>query len=123
MKKGILQLFVAIAVVAGLVGCTSMTGKTAKENFEDATISASVKTNLATDRASTLTAVDVDTVNGTVYLTGTVADQAAKQRASDLASQVDGVARVVNSLQIRGTAAGDAPRDIDVETDTDRDDY
>lgn len=122
MKNPIIRTLVAGALVALVAGCTSTTGKTVGQNFDDATISAAVKTNLATDRARTLTAIDVDTVRGTVYLTGTVPNQAAKDRAAELANEVDGVERVVNNLQIRDRFAGDAPQDSDADSDSDLDD-
>lgn len=101
---------VAILVVAaGLAGCTAMTGQTAGRNIDDAAITTAVKAKLAGDRAATLTSVDVDTVDGTVYLNGTVPDAAAKQRAASLARRVDGVVAVENNLQPRPAAAGDAP--------------
>ena len=39
-----------------------MTGSTAGQNVDDSTITASVKTKLATEKLSTLTRVEVDTV-------------------------------------------------------------
>ena len=58
---------------------------------------------------TSLTRVDVDTVKGTVYLTGVVPDAAAKTRAQELAHRVDGVANVVNNLKTESTNAGDTP--------------
>lgn len=107
MKRISRWLFVAALV--GAVGCSSMTGRTAGRTIDDAAITAAVKTELATDRAKTLTSVDVDTVNGTVYLNGMVPDGDAKRRAEQLARSVDGVGRVVNNLQTRPVQAGDAP--------------
>ena len=103
------KMIVALAVVAGLSACTAMTGRSASRNIDDATISASVKSHLATDKVSSLTGVDVDTVRGTVYLTGTVPDLQAKQRAGEIASNVKGVQKVVNNLQTR-SISGDVPR-------------
>jgi BON domain len=101
----------AMLLFVGIAACSSMTGKTAGRNVDDAGITASVKSKLAaTDSARTLTAVDVDTVNGTVYLTGVVPDASSKTRATDLARDVHGVKRVVNNLQTKSSAAGDAPR-------------
>ena len=99
----------AFAVAIALAGCTAMTGETAGRNIDDAAITAAVKTDLARDTVTTFTAVDVDTVNATVYLTGTVADPAAKERAGRIARHVDGVGKVVNNLQTRSVRAADAP--------------
>jgi hyperosmotically inducible protein len=103
------RIVAAVALAVGIAACTSMTGRTAGRNVDDATITADVKAKLAGERASTLTSVDVDTVNGTVYLTGTVPSTTTKHRATELARDVRGVVRVENNLQVRTTAA-DAPR-------------
>ena len=109
MLTSAVRLAAALIVALALAGCTSMTGRSAGQNIDDAAISAAVKTKLASDKVATLTSVDVDTVNGTVYLNGTVSDAAAKQRAASLARQVDGVVAIENNLQTRTDAAGDAP--------------
>ena len=81
------------------------------EPLDDAVISAAVKTKLARDRTATLTGIEVETVNRTVYLRGTAPDGAAKQRAASLARRVDGVVAVENELEVtKTTRAGDAPQ-------------
>lgn len=110
---------VALSLLALVAGCQSMTGRTAGENVDDAAITASVKSKLAADRAGSLTSIDVDTVSGTVYLTGTVPDASAKERAGELARDVDGVRSVVNNLNTRGSMAGDAPDTDERDTETD----
>jgi hyperosmotically inducible protein len=82
------------------MGCAALTGKTAGRNLDDATITATVKTNLAAEGAATLTKVDVDTNEGVVYLNGVVDSTAMKQRAAEVARQVSGVKNVVNNLQV-----------------------
>jgi hyperosmotically inducible periplasmic protein len=96
--RSMLALVVLVALAAG---CTSMTGKTAGQNVDDASITASVKTKLAAEKPATLTKVDVDTNKGTVYLTGNVETPAIKERATELARQVSGVREVVNNLKIQ----------------------
>jgi osmotically-inducible protein OsmY len=108
-NAGSRNLALALTLVVALAGCATLTGRTAGRNIDDAAITAAVKTKLASDKAATLTAVDVDTVNGTVYLNGTVPDAAARQRAAALARQVDGVVAVENNLQTKSTTAGDQP--------------
>ena len=87
-------------------GCTTMTGRTASASSEDAATTAAVKSQLVADRPANLTAVNVDTVNGTVYLTGAVERPEQRMRAEQLAWQARGVRQVVNNLQVRqpGTA-------------------
>ena len=87
-----------------LTGCVALTGKTAGRNLDDASITASVKTHLAEDRAITLTRINVDTNNGVVSLNGVVDNVTMKQRAAEIASETDGVKRVVNNLQVQAAS-------------------
>jgi hypothetical protein len=66
----------------------------------DSTITAKVKAKLASEKASTLTKVDVDTRQGVVELNGTVDSERTRVRATELARQVDGVRDVVNNLKV-----------------------
>jgi hyperosmotically inducible periplasmic protein len=88
-------------LLAVTAGCTAMTGKSAGQNVDDTTITAQVKTKLAAEKPATLTKVDVDTNQGTVYLTGNVENATVKARATELARQVAGVRDVVNNLKIQ----------------------
>jgi hyperosmotically inducible protein len=89
-------------------GCQAMTGKTAGENVDDASITARVKAKLVAEKAANLTRVDVDTTNRTVYLNGVVQSPEERTRAEELASSVSGVKQVVNNLQVekRGASLG-----------------
>jgi hyperosmotically inducible periplasmic protein len=100
MRYGVRAFLVMVTVVALAAGCTAMTGKTAGQNVDDAAITAQVKAKLAAEKAVTLTKVDVDTNQGTVYLTGNVESAAMKARAAELARQVAGVREVVNNLKV-----------------------
>jgi hypothetical protein len=77
-------------------------GREVRKGWSDASITAAVKTKLAGASPATLLKVDVDTTNGIVQLNGTVDNERAKQRATELARQVDGVRRVVNNLRVQG---------------------
>lgn len=92
---------VLMLAAAVLVGCQAMTGRTAGQTVDDATVTAAVKSKLVADRAANLTRVDVDTTNGTVYLNGVVETPEQKARAEALARQVQGVRKVVNNLQVQ----------------------
>ena len=69
--------------------------------WQDASITAAVKWKLATDRIDSLKNIDVTTDQGTVALNGRVATADMRTRAETLASQVAGVRRVDNNLQVR----------------------
>ena len=89
----------ALALFAG-TACQTATGRTAGTYIDDTAITAQLKSRLAAAQAETLTRVDVDTRNGTVYLTSTVADAAMKARAEEIARTQEGVTRVVINLQV-----------------------
>lgn len=100
--RHLFRSMLALALLAAVTaGCTAMTGKSAGENVDDASITASVKSKLAAEKPATLTKVDVDTNKGTVYLTGNVENADIKAKATALARQVSGVREVVNNLKIQ----------------------
>jgi hyperosmotically inducible protein len=74
----------------------------AADKVADAAITASVNAALARDPSLSAVRIDVDTVNGTVSLKGSAPDQAARSRATELASAVKGVTNVDNQLEVRG---------------------
>lgn len=97
-----LRSILAMMLMIGLLSaCQAMTGETAGQNVDDTTLTTSVKTSLATDKASSLTRIDVDTVQGVVSLNGVVASAEDKARAEQLARGVKGVKKVVNNLQVQ----------------------
>jgi hyperosmotically inducible protein len=105
MRYSIFRVF-SIALLFSMltVGCTTLTGKTAGTNLDDATITTSVKTNLASeDKMKTLTSIDVDTNRGVVSLNGVVSSTAEKSRAGEIAKQTRGVEKVINNLQVAAT--------------------
>ena len=106
MRGPMFKVVVALLMlVAFASGCQSMTGRSAGRVFDDSTITASVKAKLAAEKAASLTRVGVNTVNGEVHLDGVVDSVDQKVRAEEITRQVNGVVRVVNSLQISGTPA------------------
>jgi hyperosmotically inducible protein len=98
--RRILKSLVLMWLIFSLAGCRAMTGKTAGENIDDASITASVKTKLVAEKASNLTRIDVDTNGGIVHLNGTVQSPQQKAHAKEIARDVKGVKKVVNNLQV-----------------------
>jgi len=94
---------IAIALLLSVAGGTAMTRETAGQNVDDSTITASVKSKLAADKLGSLTRIDVDTTRQVVSLNGIVESPEQKARAEQLASQVSGVKKVNNNLQIQKT--------------------
>ncbi len=66
----------------------------------DASITAKVNAALAADDQLKAIAIDVDTTNGRVQLTGTAPNSEARERATTLARAVDGVVEVDNRLTV-----------------------
>ena len=94
------RLVVTLVVLFLMTGCQAMTGATMGQNIDDGNLTSSVKTKLATDKVVSLTRVGVETNNGIVVLTGEVETAQEKSRAGTVASQVKGVKRVINNLQV-----------------------
>jgi len=90
-----------LVLVMTAAACQSTTGRSTGTTIDDPGITASVKSKLVADKAANFTRVDVDTSNGTVYLSGTVESPERKSRAEQLAWQANGVRSVVNNLQVQ----------------------
>ena len=78
-----------------------MTGKTAGQTIDDATITASVQGKLTGDKLSNFTPINVDTDRSVVTLNGVVPSTEEKSRAEALARQASEVTSVNNNLQIQ----------------------
>ena len=100
MVRAFKTLTVMVAFLLLITGCQALTGETMGQNIDDSTLTSYVKTKLAEDKLVTLTRVGVETNNGIVYLTGEVETAEQKSRIGSLASQVKGVKKVVNNLQV-----------------------
>jgi len=101
MFKASYSFLVVLLVALYLSGCTSITGETMGQSIDDTTITTTVKSKLAVDKASSLARVGVETTRGVVQLTGVVESAAMKDKAAAVARSVDGVKNVVNNLQIQ----------------------
>jgi hyperosmotically inducible protein len=80
--------------------------RSAGQTVNDATITARVKSALVGDDLVKARNIDVDTKSGVVWLNGTVASDAEKNKAISLARQVDGVREVQNRLTIGSASTG-----------------
>jgi osmotically-inducible protein OsmY len=73
----------------------------AGQAIDDAAITASVKSKYLLDDTLKGLQIDVDTEQGIVRLTGSVQDDAAKERATQIAQGVEGVMNVDNQLTVQ----------------------
>jgi osmotically-inducible protein OsmY len=98
----VLQSVLGLMMLLGvLAGCQSMSGQTTGEYIDDAGLTAAVKTKLTNQQVSSLTRVEVETVQGKVHLTGIVKSEADKAEAARLAKSVKGVKRIDNDLMVQ----------------------
>jgi hyperosmotically inducible periplasmic protein len=96
------QILMALGVSLFLTVACQTNPQTTGHYIDDTAITTSVKTQLATDGAlKTMTQISVKTVENTVYLTGVAPTLQAKNRAEEIARQVDGVHSVVNNLTVQ----------------------
>lgn len=103
MRHALAHISAALLLLTTVAGCASLTGETARENLDDAAITAAVKAKLAAEKASILTRIGVETVQGTVHLSGIVETTALRERAAATARQVQGVRAVVNKLKVQAS--------------------
>lgn len=104
LKGGAVALVLLVATSAGC----SLAGRTFGTYVDDQTVTGAIKMRLARKEPRTVTRVNVDTFQGTVYLSGEVANAIQKSDAEIAAWQVDGVTQVVNDLSVRGERAAAA---------------
>jgi hyperosmotically inducible protein len=67
----------------------------------NAALTAKIKSKMALDDTIKAAAIDVDTTDGVVTLTGHVGSAAERERALQLARETDGVSSVVDRLSIQ----------------------
>ena len=97
----------AFAVVAGATvlastGCAVMRGQESAGNYvDDATITTAVKAKFVEDKTVDAASIKVETLKGTVQLSGFAKSQAEKMQAENIARNTKGVRAVQNSLLVR----------------------
>ena len=97
---------IALAILTGATlatsGCAVMRGQTDAATWvDDKTITAAVKAKLLEDRTTGGMSINVDTLNGTVALSGFAKSAAEKQQAEVIARNTKGVREVRNNLVVR----------------------
>ena len=101
MARFIQRVVPILSLVSLLTGCQALTGETLGQNIDDTNLTAVVKTQLAREKLSTLTRIDVDTNRGVVSLNGVVESPEQRARVEEIARGVSGVRDVVNNLQVQ----------------------
>jgi hyperosmotically inducible protein len=97
---------IALAVLTGATvlgsGCAVMRGQTDAATYvDDRTITTAVKAKLIEDKNTGGLSINVDTLNGTVALSGFAKSQMEKDQAGLIARNTKGVREVRNNLVVR----------------------
>ncbi|MFD0667801.1 BON domain-containing protein [Ramlibacter sp. MAHUQ-53] len=101
-----LALAALTGLALGTTGCTVMRGQSTVGTYvDDAAITASVKAKLLEDKTTGGMSINVDTLNGTVALSGFAKSQAERTQAEALARSTKGVRDVRNNLIVRPPAS------------------
>jgi hyperosmotically inducible protein len=75
---------------------------TVGDKLSDTSVTTRIKADFSVEKLLQGTAIDVDTSDRIVTLRGTVASNAAKERAAEIARSTEGVTRVVNQIVVSG---------------------
>jgi hyperosmotically inducible protein len=97
----------AFAAVAGVTIVTATGCSVAREQqtlgsyVDDAGITTAVKARMAEDKSVSATSISVETLNGTVQLSGFAKSQTEKNQAESIARNTKNVREVRNSIVVR----------------------
>ena len=91
----------AITVVTATGCAVARNQETVGSYIDDAGITTAVKAKMAEDKTVAATSISVETLNGTVQLSGFAKSQAEKNQAEALARSTKNVREVRNSIVVR----------------------
>jgi len=97
------------AAYGGYKGATDK--RTIGSMVDDSAISISVKSKMIADEFVKARHIDVDVLNGVVFLVGVVESSSQRRMAADIARSVEGVIRIENQLLVGKTTAGQVLND------------
>lgn len=102
-SRSIVTAVLGTLLAVTTVGCAVTSGQsTVGQAVDDTTITTRVKAKMAEDPAVSAMRIQVETLNGTVQLSGFAVSQAEKDRAGTLARGVSDVREVRNNIIVRG---------------------
>jgi len=92
----------AVLVLATASGCAVTRGQeTAGAYIDDSAITTSVKARMVENKAVDASSIKVETLNGTVMLSGFAKNSTERATAESIARNVNGVKSVKNEIAIR----------------------
>lgn len=97
LKAAVLGLSISV-----FASCAVIRGQeSARDYTSDTAITTEVKSKMAADSTVSATSISVETLEGTVQLSGFAKSQAEKDRAAELARNARGVRSVRNNIVVR----------------------
>jgi hyperosmotically inducible periplasmic protein len=101
IRNPLIAAALAMTLLAS-VGCAVSRGQeTTGQYIDDSVITAGVKTRMLDDERVAGTSITVETMKGTVMLSGFAKSQVEKAAAESIARGVDGVRAVKNQITVR----------------------
>jgi hyperosmotically inducible periplasmic protein len=107
--KGVPYAAAAVAVLCGVAGCASGPSKTDSQVQADKVMSERVEAALNADKSLFAKHITAHADNGVVRLTGFIWESSDFEEATYIASNVPGVVRVVNDLELNRNGDDNAP--------------
>lgn len=102
LKNTLAAIIAGLVILASTISCSvARDQQTVGEYIDDATITTQVKARMLDDPDVSGTSISVETLNGTVVLTGFATDNTEKATAESIASRVNGVTEVRNEIVVR----------------------
>ena len=93
---------VLAAALVALAGCAVTRGQeTVGAYVDDSAITTTIKSRMVEDKSVDAAAIQVETLNGNVQLSGFARDRLEKQTAENIAIKVKGVKAVQNNITVR----------------------
>jgi hyperosmotically inducible periplasmic protein len=101
IRTTLMAAAIAVTLVTA-AGCAVSRGQqTAGAYVDDTAITATVKSRMLENKDVAGTSITVETLNGTVMLSGFAKSQSEKDMAESIARKVDGVRSVKNEITVR----------------------
>lgn len=101
-RQTLLALVTAVAALTVLPGCAVSRGQSSVgEYIDDTAITTAVKARFVDAKSVDASAISVETLNGTVMLSGFAKSEAERSDAGHLARSIKGVKAVKNEVAVR----------------------
>jgi hyperosmotically inducible periplasmic protein len=103
IRTSLVAAAIATATLFTLPGCAVSRGQSSVgEYIDDTTITTQVKARMVENKEVDASAISVETLNGTVLLSGFAKSSQEKATAEAIARKVNGVRLVKNDIVVRG---------------------